>query len=173
MKLIKEMRDTNFPEDMSAVRIREAARIVLIDNEGKVPLLYVSKYGYHKLPGGGIDDGEDKKSALEREVLEEVGAKIEVANEIGKIIEYRLGEHFEVDYDLQQISYCYYGKVVEKGEPEFTQKELDEGFQLKWYPVDAVIDVVKNDTPTNYEGKWIQGRALAILEKSFDAMSSI
>ena len=40
--------------------------------------------------------------------------------EIGKIIEFRS------KWDFKQISYCYYGKIIEKGEPDFTEKELDE-----------------------------------------------
>ena len=47
--------------DTSAFRKRGAARAVLLDDSGQVYLLKVSKYGYHKLPGGGIHEGEDIK----------------------------------------------------------------------------------------------------------------
>ncbi|MEO8862807.1 MAG: NUDIX domain-containing protein [Candidatus Saccharimonadales bacterium] len=59
--------------DTSSFRERRAARAVLLDDNAQVHMLNVSKHGYHKLPGGGIEAGEDILSALERELMEEVG----------------------------------------------------------------------------------------------------
>ena len=60
MELLKEIKDKKFPEDESTLKIREASRAILFDENDLIPLLFVSKYNYHKLPGGGIDEGEDK-----------------------------------------------------------------------------------------------------------------
>lgn len=38
---------------------RKAARAVVLDSDGSVALLHVSKFGYHKLPGGGVEENED------------------------------------------------------------------------------------------------------------------
>lgn len=89
MKLLKEITDKEWPKDKSVLKARKAVRAVLFDENNLIPLLFVSKYNYHKLPGGEIDDGESKIKALIREVLEEVGSKIEVMGEVGKIIEFR------------------------------------------------------------------------------------
>jgi 8-oxo-dGTP pyrophosphatase MutT (NUDIX family) len=78
------------------------ARAVLLDSNGQVHLLFVSKHGYHKLPGGGLEEGEDAAQALERELMEEVGCKAEVITELGTIEECR--EY--PDGGLRQISYC-------------------------------------------------------------------
>jgi len=51
--------------------------------------LFVGKLNYYKLPGGGIDPGENREQALIREVLEEVGATISVDGEVGETLEYR------------------------------------------------------------------------------------
>ena len=61
---------------------------------------------------------------MARECLEEVGSEIEISAEVGKIIEFRS------KWDLKQISYCYYGKIISKGEPDFTEKELSQGFKV-------------------------------------------
>ena len=159
MELLKEIKDKEFPGDESALKVREASRAVLFDKDGLIPLLFVSKYNYHKLPGGGIEDGEDKAKALVREVLEEVGSKIEITGELGKIIEFRSR------WNLKQISYCYYGKIISKGEPDFTEKELSQGFKLVWLSLNEAISKVENDRPENYEGSFIQKRDIIFLKK--------
>jgi len=149
MKLLKEIKDNEYPTDTS-LKIREASRAILFDENDLVPLLFVSKYNYHKLPGGGIDEGEDKAQALVRECLEEVGSEIEVIGEIGKIIEFRS------KWDLKQISYCYYGKIISKGKPDFTEREL--------LPLKEAIFKVENDKPENYTGSFIQKKDLEFLK---------
>lgn len=159
MELLKEIKDKDFPGDESTLEIKEASRAVLFDENGLIPLLFVSKYNYHKLPGGGIDGGEDKAKALVREVLEEVGSEIEVTAEVGKIVEFRSR------WNLKQISYCYLGKVITKGNPDFTKKELSQGFKLVWLSLDEAISKVEDDKPGNYEGSFIQKRDIVFLKK--------
>ncbi|HCY20386.1 TPA: hypothetical protein DIC40_00645 [Patescibacteria group bacterium] len=72
MELLKEITDTKFPETELGIKIREASRAVIFDDNGQIPLLFVSKHNYHKLPGGGFEIGENKKEALIREAKEEV-----------------------------------------------------------------------------------------------------
>lgn len=160
MELLKEIKDREFPQDESLLELRKAARAVLFDENGLVPLLFVSKYNYHKIPGGGIDMGENKLEALEREVLEEVGSRIKVIGEVGKIIEFRS------KWNFKQVSYCYLGQVILKGKSNFTEKELSQGFKLMWLPLDEAILKIQNDKPENYEGHFIVERELAFLKKA-------
>ncbi|MCX6706326.1 MAG: NUDIX domain-containing protein [Candidatus Woesebacteria bacterium] len=159
MKLLKVIKDKPFPKNKK-VGFRQASRAVLFDNNNLVPILFVSKENYHKLPGGGIEEGEDKIKALYREVLEETGCEMKITGEIGKIEEYRS------EFNLTQISYCYLGKVTKKGEPCFEQSEIGEGFKLVWLTLDEVIETLKNDKPQNYEGGFIQKRDLTLLKKA-------
>lgn len=146
--------------DNSNFRKREAARAVVSDSDGRVALLRVGLHGYHKLPGGGVDEGEDVPTALERELLEEIGCKAEITGEVGEIIEYR--DQFE----MVQTSYCFTANQVgEKGKPDFTEKELKEQFSIVWAnDIDEAITILENDEPTNYEGKFIKVRDLALLQ---------
>jgi 8-oxo-dGTP diphosphatase len=157
MKLLKTIKDKDL---IGNYKTREASRAVLFDDKNLIPLLFVSKFNYHKLPGGGIEKGEDKIQALVREIKEEVGSAIEVGVEIGKIIEYRS------EFDLKQISYCYLGKVLSKGRQRLEQGEIDEGFKLDWIPLNEAIKLMENDKPENYEGKFIRERDLAFLNEA-------
>lgn len=169
MELIKEIYQQDIGEENKldvSYRVRKAARALLFNDSNEIAVLYVSKNNYHKLPGGGIEQGENIESALEREVMEEVGASINVTKEVGTIIEYR------DEFNQLQISYCFIGKV--KGdilEPSFTESELSNGFQLKWINFDEAINMLKNDKPNNYVGRFISKRDLTFLLKAKEVLS--
>src|SRR5581483_4905798 len=133
--------------DTSTFRKRGAARAVLFDDKGQVYLLNVSTHGYHKLPGGGIDEGEDIKQALERELMEEVGCKAEILADLGTVIEYRNYD----DGGLEQTSYCYLAKQVgEQFASALEEGELAEGmFEVKAQNIDDAIALLQQDKPDN------------------------
>lgn len=157
MKLLLTIKDSPLTKEKTPTK-RSAARAVLLDKEGLIPLLFVSKLNYHKLPGGGIEQGEDKFKALAREVYEETGCEAQVCGEVGEIVEFRS------EWNLLQISYCYWGKITKKGTPKFTEEERQEGFQLLWVGLPEAISLIKNDNPDDYEGKFIVERDLKFLE---------
>ncbi len=135
-------------EEVKKYRVREAARAVVVDENGMVALLYILKENCYKLPGGGLEGTEDKITALKRECREEIGCDIEVVSEIGLIIEYRKSSN------LKQISYCYFAKVKgQKGTPNFTGKELQEGFKGVWLPYDEARRALTENKATDFEIK--------------------
>lgn len=156
MKLIKTIKDKEIPADQSGTEIRFASRAIAFDTNNLIPILFVSKYNYHKLPGGGIDSGEEPIESLKRECLEEIGSQIEIIKELGKVVEYRS------DWDFKQTSYCYIVKILTKNNPCFTEKEINEGFQIKWMNLEEAISELKKET-SDYGGKFIQERDLAFL----------
>ena len=172
MELLKEIVDESIPASKSNLKVRKASRAVLFDKEGFIPLLFVSNYNYHKLPGGGIDADETNLQALEREIKEETGSKIEVLGAIGEIVEYRSKYNFKIVRDLMQISYCYIGNIVAKGKPSFTKEEMDEGLMLKWMTLDEAINKVHDDKPKNYEGTFVKQRALTFLNRAKEIMKN-
>ncbi|MDO8661168.1 MAG: NUDIX domain-containing protein, partial [Candidatus Woesearchaeota archaeon] len=112
---------------------RNAVRAVLINEKKKIALLYLQKYNYHKLPGGGIEKAEKQEQALIREIKEETGCSAEIIAELGFIIELR------TNIKQRQHSYCYLAKVLTKTSPEFTIEEKEAGMKLKWVLIDEAI----------------------------------
>ena len=62
----------NYKDDWKRSR-RDSARAIIRMGPDKLALVYSTKLGYYKFPGGGINENEDVVAALIREVQEEVG----------------------------------------------------------------------------------------------------
>jgi 8-oxo-dGTP diphosphatase len=173
--IIVEIGDKDFdssfipPKNVSDYHVRKASRGVLINND-KIALLYVSKENYHKLPGGGFEEGENNEDAFKREIKEETGCDCKIVDEKGQnsvVIETR------DQFKLVQISYIFFSEIV--GEPkelQLEQDEIDEGFELKWIPVSEAIETLQKDKPKNYEGKFIQMRDIAVLNFYKDSLKA-
>lgn len=105
----------------------------IINRNGKIAM-QCSKDGEYKIPGGGLEAGEDFTQALVREILEETGLHVIES----KIVE--LGEIKEVRKDLfnpQKKYIChsmfYYCEVEDKQEAlKLTPSEIAKGYELKW-----------------------------------------
>jgi len=165
MKLLREIQHSEIDpgaanKDPANFSERHAARAIVTDASGRVALLFVGKYAYHKLPGGGIENGEDNAQALQRELLEEIGSRVKITGEVGEIIEYR------DEWEQKQTSYCYLARQIgEAYKPDFTEKELGEGFAVVWAKdVSEAIGLLRQDTPEDYGGKFIRERDLTFLE---------
>lgn len=172
MRIIKTIRDIDFGfniETPAVYRERKAARSVVFDENKKIALLHVTKKGYHKLPGGGIEKGEDVRVALERELLEEIGCYAGNVQELGIIKEYRNKS------ELHQISYCFASNLIgEKGTPNFEESEIADGFVPVWLSLEEAIKTLERerDRCNDYEGKFIRLRDLTFLKEA-EKISSI
>lgn len=163
MQLIKEIHekdlDIKIKSETGILKLRKAAR-ALIFKDNKIAILKANKLNIHKLPGGGIEEGETIEEGLGREILEETGCRIEKICELGSTIEHR------DSINMRQVSYVYTALVSEiVTQPAYTEKEINEGFNLFWLIVEDVIRIMKNeDKPLTYAAKFIHYRDLAILE---------
>jgi 8-oxo-dGTP diphosphatase len=152
------------PVDAAIFSERQAVRAVLLDDSGQVYFLHVTKHGYHKLPGGGINDGEDRIQALKRELLEEVGCRAEIIAELGTVVEYRSYEA----KGLKQTSYCYLARQTGvQVASALEQDELEQGMvAVKTTTIDDAISLLLNDAPDNLEGRFIQKRDVTFLKEA-------
>lgn len=155
------------PETLTSLKIRQAARAIVFDDQQNIALLHVEKGGYYKLPGGGVEDGEDLITALKRECLEEIGCHVDVGQELGMIIEYR-GK-----YNIKQESYGYITHLIgPKGIPSFTEKERADGFTVVWVSLPRAIELVSQANTEDYQGQFIIPRELVFLREAEIALLS-
>ena len=140
---------------------RRAARAIVFNEHGEIYLLKMSVRNYHKLPGGGIDDGESNKQALQRELLEEIGCPAEIGQEVGEIVEFRN------EWSLYQTSYCYLARQTGSLQPTaLEESELQDGAEtIVVKNIDEAIALLEADQPNNYDGKFIQPRDVRFLRE--------
>ncbi|MFM2424015.1 MAG: hypothetical protein RLZZ70_404 [Candidatus Parcubacteria bacterium] len=161
MKKLGIVNPRNVTEDeVLAYKLREAVRAIVFDADKKVALLKVSRDSYFKLPGGGVEEGEDFETALKRECLEEIGCEIMNVSPLGYTEEY-----WKEDTE-KQISYCYLAELNgQKGIPDLTQSEKDRGFETVWMTVGEAITILESCKPTQWEGDYIPQRELIFMRE--------
>lgn len=159
---ILTIKDTDFEPsyvmgDIYSYITRIAARGILKKGEN-IALLNVTNLNFYKLPGGGVEQGETIEQAFKREIMEEVGCDCEISAKLGEIIEYRDG------FKLKQTSHVFVSELKrEIGEPHLMPDEIAEGFEVMWVTPIEAIRLLESSIPTDYEGKFIIKRDLAII----------
>ena len=154
-------------KEMSNPRTRYGARGIIENENGEIAVFNKQVKNEYKLPGGGIDEGEDPITAFKREAIEETGCEIENVEMIGEIIEEQSDENFV------QYSYVFKSKVkTNTYKLNLTEKEKEEGAILHWLePKKALevmqdcIDKINSSIYDNvYRSKFMVKRDIAILQ---------
>ncbi|MFA6064228.1 MAG: NUDIX domain-containing protein [archaeon] len=165
MEKLIEITDKNIgqkPKEVLYWKVRNSARAIVIDKEhNTIGLLHVTKRKYHTLPGGGINDGESILEGLQREILEEIGCKVKILQKFAIVIENR--SHTE----LRQRSHIFVAELVEKGQANPNQEEIETESIPKWLSLDDTIKVIKKESKENkdYEYKFMFERDIEVLEQ--------
>lgn len=118
---------------------RQAARgIVVRGNE--ILLLFTERYNDFSLPGGGIDEGEDVRAALVRELEEETGARdVQVLHYEGWLDElrpWRRGDH-DVLHMTSHFFRCNVAPTLQ--ETKMEGYERANGMRPVWVNLDDAL----------------------------------
>jgi ADP-ribose pyrophosphatase YjhB (NUDIX family) len=127
---------------VTGLRIREAARVIVLDDEDRVLL---TRFAYRDgvvvwtTVGGGVEPGETYAEAARRELLEEAG--LEVA-EVGSCIWTR--DHAipqPVSFDLQRERFFLVRAPSFEPAPRLSWAELEaEGMTaIRWWTIDEIL----------------------------------
>ena len=139
MEKILVMDEHNYDDNLSEI-LRVAIRgIIFID--GKL-LMIEDSFGEVKLPGGGMEPGEDDYRALIREVKEETGYDVipESIKPFGEIEKKRLSVHEPMIW--HQINRLYFCSVYpEQGQCEYSENEKKYGFHQVLYTIEEALRI--------------------------------
>lgn len=153
-------------ESHEKLREKYATRTVLLDEDGKVAIINAKKHGYYKIPGGGIEEGEDVKDSARREVLEEAGCDSEITDELGKMTT-------EIPvWNMLDTSEGFIAKVVgEKGMPNYEEWENERGFEVEWFDgIDTAIKTIEANSVKEPGMEPLQKRDLEFLKRARDKL---
>lgn len=118
--------------------VRLGARGIVLNGVGDIALIHKTLKNEYKLPGGGIDEGEDPAAAFIRECREELGCMVEIIEELGTAVEYKSQENFK------QLSFVYVAKKVDELDSRsLTDKEKDEGTEFVWLPKLQALEAMR------------------------------
>ncbi len=148
MDLLYKLKDNEFPFT-KITHTRKCARAILLNEKNEVCMIHV--YGddifghrdYYETPGGGVDNDENPREAVIREVIEEVGVVASVIAEIGIVDDY---------YNLinrNNLNYYYILRAKEHCDSHQEEFERLMFKEIIWVSLDEAIKIMEStvDTP--------------------------
>lgn len=141
---------------------RPSARGIIM-KDGKIAVIYSRKNKFYKIPGGGVEPGEDNLSALIREVKEEVGLTVrpETIKEFGYVHRIQRGKHEPV---FIQDNFYYLCDVENSQElPQYSNAEKQEEFVPVFVDLEEAIKVNEEYVKVNTLDSMIE-RELRVLK---------
>lgn len=163
MKTLGDMIVSTTLTNQTKEKYRLAARGIIYDN-AKVLMIYSSYYNDCTFPGGGVENGEDIKVALERECSEEAGILVKNIRPFYKTIEKR-----ELDKESYLIheSHFFLCDIEKHVSQHLETYEVALGYKPVWISVDEAIKIntEKINLLNDKDYKGVLERELRILTK--------
>lgn len=146
--------------------IKMKSRAIITDNEGKI---LIGNYGgVYLLPGGSIDTGENPNNTILRELREETGLEFQQLEPFTKI------RYFQNRYPTREgrtinrllITYYYIGREKDaiKHDRKLTEKEIKDGFELKYYSVEEIGRMLEQNQTENPRNEYFNKEIKTIIE---------
>ncbi|MBO4688812.1 MAG: NUDIX domain-containing protein [Clostridiales bacterium] len=105
----------------------------LVVKDGKLLLSYETVTDQWMIPGGGLEEGEDEKNCLIREMEEETGLLVEPSDCLLEIDEF-----YE---EWKFVSRYFLCTVVGEGKIAMTEREIEVGMEPRWLPIDEITEI--------------------------------
>lgn len=141
--IISDLYDTYYPKSGFS-KLRSSVRGLVFKGD-KVAMLHIQtndEFGprdHLEMPGGGIEDGEDHKAALARELNEELGVHVEVGAYLGFVI-----QRWNI---LERITFQHYYvcEYIEDTQQTLSDYEKTVISDIKWLPMNELLEYLKQE----------------------------
>ncbi len=166
MKLLKTITNSSLlikrdPESKEITK-RKSVRVIVFNDKEKIAIMHVSKRNFYILPGGEIEKSDlSPKDAVIRECAEELGFKVIILKEIGKIIEIRSQS------GLRNESFCFIAKTLgNQFEQKMTEKEIEHECKIEWVSLEDAELKIRSSDESDEQKKFIKAREITLLNKT-------
>jgi len=166
VKLIRTITDSDFIGGRMTLLpfvSRVASRGVLLNDKQQIAMMDLAALKLAKLPGGGVEKGENYEQAFVREIKEETGYVCEIVHALGYIDEHKNRNHF------MQRSYCYIATASDDcGPVMLTAQEKRLGMSLTWMNMKDAIRQLAQSAATlkDHSTRFMLLRDLTIVQEA-------
>ncbi|EOH96254.1 NUDIX hydrolase [Enterococcus pallens] len=126
---------------------RYAAYVIISNDKNEIALVQAPNGAYF-LPGGEIEGNETKEEAIDREMLEELGFRITLADYLGEACEYFYSRHRDT-YFYNPGYFFVAGDWQKVGEP------LEVGSRSIWVVPEKGIELLKRGSHQWAVKEWL------------------
>lgn len=170
-ELYLELKDTEW-ESTPITHDRTIVRAIVIDDEGNYYFVRAIRNDSFingtiiETSGGGVENGEDLDVAIKRELLEELGATVEIICKIGVVSDcYNL-------INRHNINNYYLCKVKSFGKTHMTNEEIDD-FHLSTLKLSYEQAIEEYEKCSNTRlGRLIANRELPVLKRAKELLDN-
>ena len=163
-KIYLELEDREFPFSYTD-HDRKIVRAIVFDEEKKFYFVRIHRddsFGKATLietSGGGVEKGEDLETAIQRELKEELGAEVEILQEIGIVSDYYNHVH------RHNINHYFLCKVRSFGEKNLMPYEIRD-FHMESLKLSYEEAIMEYEKCSNTKlGRLIAQREVPVLEE--------